>query len=174
MNCRDIEHLLLAERDGVLTEAQHASLERHVASCAGCQELRFRLNATMSAFKAEIASAPVPNIDEEWKKLRAQLQGPQTKPTRPRRLAPVIWLATPLAAAAALAFAYFGRQAPLQPKKQETPDSMATVVVASTPEVAQAEYVEAGNANASTMVYVDKESGWLVVWAVDGDAKGSG
>ena len=37
-------------------------------------------------------------------------------------------------------------------------------------EVAQAEYVEAGNVDASTIVYVDKDSGWLVVWATDRDA----
>jgi len=33
--------------------------------------------------------------------------------------------------------------------------------------IAGADYVEAGNPNASTMVYVDKESGWLVVWVTD-------
>ncbi|MEN9403282.1 MAG: hypothetical protein RL091_1985, partial [Verrucomicrobiota bacterium] len=40
--------------------------------------------------------------------------------------------------------------------------------------VARAEYVEAGDVNASTMVYVDKESGWLVVWATNVDTKTSG
>jgi hypothetical protein len=35
-----------------------------------------------------------------------------------------------------------------------------------------ADYVEAGNPAASTMVYVDKESGWLVVWAADAGNSG--
>ena len=36
------------------------------------------------------------------------------------------------------------------------------------------DFVEAGDTSASTMVYVDKDSGWLVVWATDGEVKGNG
>jgi hypothetical protein len=37
---------------------------------------------------------------------------------------------------------------------------------------ASAEFVETGSPTASTMVYLDKESGWLVVWAADNGKTG--
>ena len=160
MNCRDIEPLLLAERDGVLTTTQHAELERHVAACPSCQQLRARLAETLNAFQADAATVTVPDAGAEWAILRAQLSGESAKPAKKRPLAPVIWFGSSLAAAAAIALAFFGSQ----PKPAEP--AVTTV--------AQAEFVEAGNADASTMVYVDKDSGWLVVWATDGESKTSG
>ena len=161
MNCRDIEPLLLAERDGVLTTEQHASLDQHVASCPACHQLRAGINQAMISFRTDATSVVVPDAGDEWLKLRARMHDPSAKPAKKRPLAPVIWLGAPLAAAAAIAFAYFNPQTPLIPSSTET---NAPVV-----ETAQAEYVEAGDAQASTMVYVDKESGWLVVWATDND-----
>ena len=165
MNCRDNEPLLLAERDGVLTPDQHAALERHVADCPACQQLRIRLASAMIAFRDDAIKVATPDIEEEWQKVRAQLSNNAKKPAKPRPLAPVIWFGTTLAAAAALAFAYLGHQS-------QTPT--AAEPTSSAIEIAQADYVEGGDASASTMVYVDKESGWLVVWATDSDAATSG
>ncbi len=81
-----------------------------------------------------------------------RLRGEVTKPAKKRRLAPIIWFSTPLAAAAALTIAYLG----FRPSDTEP---------VSPP---------AGSAEASTMAYVDKESGWLVVWASDTEAKTKG
>ena len=162
MNCRDIEPLLLAERDSVLTNDQHASLERHVADCVSCQQLRARLNEALDAFRTDTANVAVPDADAEWHTLRAQLHGTAAKPAKPRPLAPVIWFGSSLAAAAALAFVFFS--GPRQPAPTAAP----------TPDIAQAEFVEAGDSNASTMVYVDKDSGWLVVWAANTAPKTSG
>jgi len=163
MNCRAIEPLLLAERDGVLTNDQQASLERHVAECVSCQQLRARLNAALDAFKSDTARVVVPDAKAEWLLLRAQLQGTAKRTKAPRRVAPVIWFGTTLAAAAA-AFAivfYSGNR----------PQPAMALVPATAPIIAQAEYVEAGDKAASTVVYVDKDSGWLVVWAADGAPK---
>lgn len=162
MNCRDLEPLLLAERDSVLTNDQHASLERHVAACPSCRQLRARLQQTLDAFRTDAANVAVPDADAAWRTLRAQLHGPAAKPAKPRPLAPVIWFGTSLAAAAALALVFFS--SPRQP----SPAVMAP------PLVAQAEFVEAGDRAASTMVYVDKDSGWLVVWAANTAPKTSG
>ncbi len=159
MNCRAIEPLLLSERDGVLTANQHTTLERHVAACLSCQQLRARLTEAMDAFRGDAANVALPDIEVEWRTLHAQLSGESTPPTKHRPLAPVVWISLTLAAAAALALAYLGSH----PKHPET-------VVAAT-DIAQAEFVEAGNPAASTMVYVDKDSGWLVVWASDSDTK---
>ncbi len=162
MNCREIEPLLLAERDGVLTTDQHASLERHLATCPACQQSRARLDQAMTAFRAEAATVAVPDIESEWQTLRARLKNPAVGPAKKRPLAPVIWFGSSLAAAAALALAYIG----LQP----APIPTAAPVV----ETARADYVETGDTSASTMVYVDKDSGWLVVWAVDADSTAKG
>lgn len=154
MNCRDAETLLLAERDGVLPATQHAELTAHVTTCPGCGQFRAALVDSALFLKADAANVVVPDIEQEWSSVRARLGKPgSTKVRRP--LAPVIWFAAPLAAAAALVFAFRGTE---------------TDVGAHTPQVAQASYVEAGDATASTMVYVDKESGWLVVWASGSDA----
>lgn len=161
MNCRDIEPLLLAERDGVLTAAQHASLGQHVAACPACRQMRLDLSVAMSALQSDAASVRVPDVDAEWHTLRAQLSGPATaRPEKTRPLAPVIRFGAPLAAAAAVAFAFFTLQTP-NPKSE------------TLTKVANAAYVDAGTADASTMVYVDEESGWLVVWATDSEPERS-
>ena len=161
MNCRDIEPLLLAERDGVLTLAQHASLEQHVAACPACRQMRADISVALSAFQSDAATISMPDIDGEWRTLRAQLNNTGANRTETKRpLAPLIWFGAPMAAAAAIAFAVFSPQTP-NPKSE------------TSTEVASAEFVEAGNADASTMVYVDKESGWLVVWATDSETEHS-
>jgi len=163
MNCRDIEPLLLAERDGVLPTEQHASLERHIATCPACQQSRARLNDAMAAFRADTAAVAMPDVEAEWQKLRARLHDSSASSTNKKRpLAPVIWFGSSLAAAAAMALAYVG----LQPG--------ATLTTAPAVETARADFVETGDASASTMVYVDKDSGWLVVWAVDADSSTKG
>ena len=165
MNCRDNETLLLAERDGVLTSEQRATLERHVAACPACRQLRARLAEVLNAFQADATNVAVPNADEAWRDLRAQLRDEEAKPTRKRPLAPIIWFSTPLAAAAALVLAWLGlRSTSAEPVAPAAPAA----------EVARADFVEAGDASASTMVYVDKDSGWLVVWATDSDAHSKG
>jgi anti-sigma factor RsiW len=167
MNCRDIEPLLLAERDGVLTSKQHAELAAHVAGCPACRRARLDYGDAVTFLKTDAANVAVPNVDEEWRAIRAQLHGAVAKPAKKRPLAPVIWFSAPLAAAAALAFAFFVTRSPVTQAPSLTPQ-------VSSAEVARADFVEAGDANASTMVYVDKDSGWLVVWATDGEVKGSG
>lgn len=163
MNCRDIEPLLLAERDGVLTSEQHAVLAGHVAACPACRQFRAALTEATLFLKTDAANVPVPDADQAWRELRPQLAGEKTRPAKKRPLAPVIWFGSTLAAAAALTFAFLSRQ----------PQPMPTVIL-DNDVVAEAEFVEAGDLNASTLVFVDNESGWLVVWATDVDTMSSG
>jgi anti-sigma factor RsiW len=159
MNCRDIEGLVLSAHDGTLTDEQCAAVASHVAGCPACRQLQAEVAAALGAYRADAAQVKAPNADEEWRRLRPRLQEGRTARKRP--LAPVVWLGSAMAAAAALAFAFLG------PK----PQPAAPVVFSPDNEVvAEAEFVEAGNSNASTMVYLDKESGWLVVWATDANA----
>lgn len=167
MNCRDIEPLLLAERDGVLTSKQHAELAAHVAGCPACRRARAIYGEAVTFLKTDAANVAVPDVDQEWRAIRAQLQGEHAKPARKRPLAPVIWFSAPFAAAAALVFAFFVTRSPVPQAPSLAPPAAVT-------ETARADFVEAGDANASTMVYVDKDSGWLVVWATDGEVQGRG
>lgn len=169
MNCRDIEPLLLAERDGVLTPKQHADLATHVAGCPACRRERAIYGEAVTFLKTDAANVVVPDADKEWRTIRAQIQGAAAKPGKKSPLAPVIWFTAPLAAAAALVIAFLSGP--------QTPDTESQILLNPAPpgaEAARADFVEAGDANASTMVYVDKDSGWLVVWAADGEVKGSG
>jgi len=167
MNCRDIEPLLLAERDGVLAPKQHAELASHVAGCPSCRRERVIYGEAVTFLKTDAANIAVPDADKEWRAIRAQLRGETARPAKKLPLAPIIWFSAPLAAAAALAFAFFVTRSPVAPAPGLAPQDWVT-------EVARADFVEAGDTNASTMVYVDKDSGWLVVWATAGEVKGSG
>ena len=164
MYCRNIEPMVLAERDGGLTPDQYAALERHVATCPACRQFRATLNAALDTFKTDTASVTVPEAEGEWRTVRGRLREERSRFAQRRKFAPLLWFGAPGAAAAAVVFAFFLGQ----PKPPQT-DTVAHVA-----ETASADYVEAGDANASTMVYVDKDSGWLVVWAVDGEAKSNG
>jgi anti-sigma factor RsiW len=139
MNCRDIEPLLLVERDGVLTPQQHAELAAHIANCPGCRQARANYGEVITYLKTDAANIAVPDAAKEWRVIRAQLPGEAAKPAKKRPFAPVIWFSAPLAAVAALAIGLF--------------------VTGPTQSAAEAP--------TATIAYVDKDSGWLVVWAVD-------
>lgn len=164
MNCRETETLLLAEPDGVLTPVQLTALDQHVAGCRACREFRSALAQTRAALRAEVAAVPVPDADREWQTLRGRLHGVEIKPAKKRPLAPVIWFATPLAAAVAIVLVFFSA----------APERQATTVAAPTFETTRAESIDPGYSSAATLVYVDKESGWLVVWAADSGALPAG
>ena len=164
MNCRDSESLILTERDGGLTKDQHSALLGHVAACPGCHQLRIRLNTALDSLQSDVAAVPVPDAAKAWRDLQVRLHETTGKPARKRPLAPVIWFGAPLAAAAAIAFVFLSRSGPHT--AGPTPETSF--------EPARADYVEAGDAGASTMVYVDKDSGWLVVWAVNGETQTKG
>lgn len=142
MNCRDLESLILAERDGALTTDQLAALSVHVAACPACRAMRNHLAEASAFLKTEAANVPVPDVDGEWNRVRAQLHAEKTRPAKKRPLAPVIWFGAPLAAAAALALAFFLSRPVAGPEE-----------------------------STDTIAYVDKESGWLVVWTAEDTAK---
>lgn len=155
MNCREAQPLLLTERDGTLSSEQRAALARHVAECADCRQLQSNLAAAMDAVRAEAASVPVPDIDAEWRAVQAKINSGKADQRRKRRLAPIIWMSAPLAAAAAVALAFFATR-PIIPTTE--PDGFT---------VAQADFVEVADSRATPIVFTDQESGWLVVWAAD-------
>lgn len=158
MNCRSAEPLLLAERDGVLTPAQHAELAQHVTACAGCRQFRAELAAMADAVRKEAQAVPLPDVDAEWRAVQAKINGATAAGRarrEKRRLAPIVWFSAPLAAAAAVALALF--------VNRPVPAPMDGVIGA------RADFVEVADPSATPIVYTDKESGWLVVWAESAD-----
>lgn len=163
MNCPEAEKLLHTAVDGGLSAAEQAALAQHVDRCAGCRQLQADLAAVSAAYRADAERIVVPDPDEEWRLLQVELRGAAQRERRAGRspVSPwVKWFGTPLAAAAALALAFYaGRATALRPA-----DALLV------PEMARADFVEVADANATPIVFRDEESGWLVVWAEQGAA----
>ncbi len=155
MNCSTAQDQLLRAADGGLTAAQQTALNAHVETCASCRQYAESIDALPELLLQEMESVPVPDADEMWNDLSSKLGVPDEQPAKSRQIAPIIWLAAPLAAAAALLFAFLPQQ-----NFETTPASKGNTIV-------QVDYVEIEDPDSTAMVYVDKESGWLVVWADD-------
>lgn len=143
MNCQAAQRLISAARDGALGGSEQAELEVHLAECAGCRRMSDTLADAANVWRDTVASAPVPDAKLEWQRLQRQLV-PATRSVPVRR--PALWWGLSVAAAAGLALAvWIPRAAP----------------------AGDSNYVEVGEGNSSATVYVDAQSGWLVVWAVN-------
>jgi len=153
MNCHKAEKLLYAERDQPIEPNQLARLERHLGSCDRCREIRTLLAQSAAAWKATRESVAAPDAGKEWLEVRRRIRAGEAVPGMDswRRAG---WLATGLAATAAVAFAVLpvlrGPAAAIDPVHL----------------VARAESVEVGEIGATPMVFVDADTGWLVVWSV--------
>lgn len=163
MRCSDIEPLLLAERDGALTLEQRAVLDGHVVGCQGCRQTRVVLAEAAQSWRQTATSLVVPNAASEWRVLRRHLHETPAPVSPFQRWKPALaWAGLPLATAAAIAFLIFSPRS--GPGPETTSNAFATSET-----MARADYVETGDATASTLVYVDQESGWLIVWATEAE-----
>jgi predicted anti-sigma-YlaC factor YlaD len=142
MDCHDAQRLISDARDRALGDAEQAGLGEHLAGCAECRHLRDSLAEAANAWRATVAQATAPDARLEWQRIQRRL-APGHHPATNRR--PARWWGLSLAAAAGLALALW------------TPRT--------TPVAETAGLVEVGE-KASATVYVDAQSGWLVVWAV--------
>lgn len=163
MNCREAQHQLFAEGDGAPASSQRAALDEHVGHCPDCRRIRDDLTAALTTWRSEAARTPVPDAMREWHAVRRLIRGGAeagaAAPARPRRNF-LPWLAVPVGAAAALALALY--IAPSKPASSASP-----LVVQHAPrQVARADAVEVPG-GASTIVFVDDKSGWLIVQASD-------
>lgn len=148
MNCHSAQRLLSAERDGALATGECAGLAAHVAGCAACRQFQARLAEAKEGLKAAAGRSAVPDEERAWQDIRRELRAGRPGGGR-AWWGPLRW-AVPLGAAAALA-----ALVAFVPRGEEA---------SAMPAVARAEFVEVSG-NASSVVYVDDKSGWLVVWA---------
>ena len=153
MNCRSAQRLLSAERDGALEANEHAALAGHLAECAGCRRANITVNAAVENWRAATTGAKAPDAERAWQDINREIRLGRAAEVR----SPLVRWMLPLGAAAALV----AIAAVFTPRwtGEQTP-SIARV------ETARADFVEVPN-DVSSMVYVDGQSGWLVVWAVD-------
>ena len=158
MNCRAAQRLLSAERDGPLENSERVKLEAHIGGCRECRQARAVVSAAVSEWRRSSAAIAVPDAERAWQDIRREIRTSAPADTRGSRVLPRWTL--PLTAAAAVvagttAFRWFGDSTP---------------PLATSLEVARADFVETAP-NTSSVVYVDDKSGWLVVWSVnDNDA----
>ena len=172
MNCRDVTPLLSAERDGPLNAAVREALERHVAACTSCQRTRASLAEATEVWRTGTGPTTPPDPAGEWRTLRASIRSIDSGKVRlaPRRL--TAWLL----AAGAVPFATAAVWLAILALKPAVPSSINTApatVALSAPAPARADYVETP-ADTSPGVYLDQESGWLIVWAESTAAPASG
>jgi predicted anti-sigma-YlaC factor YlaD len=155
MNCREVQDRLCSAPDAAPDSSAGAALEAHVAHCAACRRVRDDLAAALAAWRSEVATIEVPDAEREWHAVRRRIRGGTAAPRSRWGLG--AWLGLPIAAAAAVAVALVAPPAP-------TPELPVG-------EIARAENIEAPGRDASTMVFVDDKSGWLIVWASDALAR---
>src|ERR1044072_1311092 len=145
MNCREAHNQILAERDGALGNPERAALISHVEQCGACRRGREDLPAALSLWQTTAQAVVVPDAEREWhavrRKIRGGVEAGEVRLT-PRRPGLLTWLAVPVAAAAALAFALYMSPGGDDPGPNVSPGATR---------VARAESVQAGR-NASTMV----------------------
>ena len=157
MNCREAQPQIYAERDGALDNTQRAALDGHLAQCDACRRIREELTAALTVWRTEALNVTVPDAEREWHAVRRRIRGGAEsgagRTSRSRRNL-FAWLVIPLGAAAVALLV-----APQTPP--------ATQPAAVTTHIARANSVEAPGNSASTMVFVDDKSGWLIVWASD-------
>jgi len=162
MNCRTASRLLSAERDRVLSPEERTGFESHLAGCAKCQQARAVMAASLIHWQATAKEAELPEVEHAWQDIRRATRS--TAPAQSANALGALRWAVPLGAAAALAIV-----AAVAPRSGSSRVEAAQVAQR---EVAHADFVEVP-ANASSMVYVDDQSGWLVVWS-ESDATPSG
>jgi hypothetical protein len=153
MNCREAEHHIFAEQDGPLALAQRTALVEHVGQCPMCRRTRATLASALQAWQGSTRGVTVPDSMRAWHDVRRSLrQG--AVPSRVRRQRTLAWIGAPVAAAAAVVFAFLVNTRSTLPR-----------------DMARAEFVEVPAENVSTVVFVDDQSGWLVVWASEAGAR---
>lgn len=158
MNCRESLRLICAERDAPLEAGSRSRLDAHLAECAACRQARSSLTAALESWKESTAGVKVPDAGHEWFEVRRRLRegaDAGTAATRSPWRVPLGWLALPLVTALLAVVLFLPRS---------TLEETNGVPI---PVMARADSVEVPGRGASTMVFVDDKSGWLIVWATD-------
>lgn len=163
MNCRKAQQLISVERDRALSSDERGYLEGHLTQCPSCRAEQITLSAALSDWRESTKAAAVPNVDRAWLDIRRAHR--QSTPAASRTPAGLLRWVLPVSGVAALAVV----GGLILPRSSS---STVQAVQVEQRQIARADFVEVPS-NASSLVYVDDQSGWLVVWSVS-DATPSG
>ena len=163
MNCRRAEIALSRQLDGDLSPREQLWLESHLAACPACRRTAAEWAGIRSALR-EAGPSETPDPARAWQSIRRSIHqsGSLRRPPLLRRWwrPPLLrrWWRTPLpwaglAAATILALVVLIR-----------PGGPGSVPTDNRPPV---EFVETGLGGAATVVYIDDESGWSIVWVAE-------
>jgi anti-sigma factor RsiW len=157
MNCNQAEKALSRYLDGELPAGEVADLEQHLASCSSCRETADEWQGYGETLRAD-APERTPDPTKAWHDIRRSLrnrENPITPTTsRPWWIRPLPW--TGAAATVALfTIGYFFGFSP----SSEFPKGNTV------------EYVDTDLPGASTVVYVDDETGWNIVWVLESESE---
>jgi anti-sigma-K factor RskA len=153
MNCRHAEKALSRHLDGELPAEQVAHLEQHLASCAACRETAAIWQGYGDSLRAGQPSG-IPDPTLAWHDIRRAIR---TREDPAAKVQGRPWWAKPLPWAAAtttVALVAIGYLLQFSPETRLTGGGAV-------------EYVDTDLPGASTIVYVDDESGWNIVWVVE-------
>ena len=146
MDCHHAEREIFAERDAALGATRQAAVLAHVASCPGCRRRRDDLAEAAKSWRRAAQAVATPDPGHEWHAVRRQMRDGSA--SRRGQHHPLGWLAVPLGAAAAIAVALFVIQ----------PGAISPPSESNRPSAVE---VSAGD---GSVVFVDEQSGWVVVW----------
>ncbi|WP_221029523.1 anti-sigma factor family protein [Actomonas aquatica] len=185
MNCRQVQDHLIAARDVPLPDDVARQVSAHTAACPECQALQAQLAAVYTHLQETAARVQVPDAQTEWHAVRRRLrQQSGTAKSAAPLWSRLLRVAAPLTAVAAVALVVMQNRGPIRtesidvaaPLARQAAKVASDETTADWPEMEQhfafaahAEFVETANEEASPFVYVDDESGWLIVWASDPD-----
>lgn len=161
MNCDQAEKWISRSLDAELEVARQRKLDEHLAGCASCSRLKTEWEKLGNALREEVA-ATLPDTDAAWADIRERIHESEAGRSKIIPWQVHFRWAAGLAALFLLSFGvYFSRPRPVS---EAVPLPVGTTV----------EFVETEIPGASPMVYMDQESGWTVVWVVEGGAYDNG
>ncbi len=162
MNCKQAEILLSRSLDGELdSPEQQKLLKEHLESCATCRKIENSWT-TYGQYMRELEVPSPQSAVEAWQDIRNEIQGAEESPELPKTSGNpgFNWnwgIPTAIAALLVLSTAlYFGL-----PTSNDSTESLAAGTKT------KIEFLETDIPGASTMVYVDQDSGLTVLWVVE-------
>ena len=166
MNCQEAELLISQSLDGELdSPASQSLLQEHLESCPACRNRAQTWRNFGQFMRQDEISAPPP-AEAAWREIRREIQSGESPraeeiPGKTATASPWFWRA-PAAMAALLALSlglYF-----VLPSSKENATAYADATVV--------EFMETEIPGAGTLVYVDEDSGWTILWVVEPAAEG--
>ena len=177
MNCTSAQSHIFAARDTAPGAAEAAALADHVASCGECRALQESLTTATARLREADTTLRIPDAQREWHAVRRRIRTTDTDKAPAFSWVPNLRKLAPVTLVAVIALvAWFNLKAPGDnPAAMDLEPTLASIDTATDwgaledhfISSARAEFVETYDEFASPFIFVDEESGWLVVWATD-------